>query len=169
MSARQHKTTATTGGQTRRKGQREPADERERLLAMAHAAAQHAYAPYSRFRVGAAVIVETPSGPEVVTGANVENASFGLTLCAERAALAAACLRVPPVVAGVSPQRPRVTHVAIACVDAPDDAPPAGRMPCGACRQWLAELAPDAVYYVDGVPQELRLEDLLPFAFHLAE
>ena len=65
--------------------------DRDELLEQARAAARHAYAPYSHFRVGAAVVVETPEGQLVVTGANVENASYGLTLCAERAALAAAC------------------------------------------------------------------------------
>jgi cytidine deaminase len=144
--------------------------DRDRLLAEARAAAEHAYAPYSRFRVGAAVVVVTPDGPEVVTGANVENASFGLTLCAERAALAAASLRVPPPSGDPHERRPLpITHVAIACIDAPVDAPASGRMPCGACRQWLAELAPDAIYYVDGVQQDLRLADILPSAFHLAE
>jgi cytidine deaminase len=172
MSARQHQSAGMHSEASRQASatrKRASAGERERLLATARAAAQHAYAPYSRFRVGAAVVVETAAGPEVVTGANVENASYGLTLCAERAALAAACLRVPPAEPGSPLQPPRITHVAIACVDAPADAPPAGRMPCGACRQWLAELAPNAVYYVDGAPQDLRLADLLPFAFHFAE
>ncbi|MBF6592055.1 MAG: cytidine deaminase [Ktedonobacterales bacterium] len=144
--------------------------EREALLAAARQAAHQAYAPYSRFRVGAAVVVETPDGPRVAIGANVENASFGLTLCAERAALAAACLLVAPAEGDASPrQPPRITHVAIACVDASDDGSPGERMPCGACRQWLAELAPAAVYYVDGVERALRLDDLLPMAFRLGE
>lgn len=147
--------------------------EREQLLALAREAALRAYAPYSRFRVGVAVVVETPEGPRVVSGANVENASLGLTLCAERAALSAACL-----VAGgrdtshereIIRQKPRITQVALACIDAAPDAPVSQRTPCGACRQWLAELAPDAVYYVDGITRDLRLDDLLPLAFRLEE
>ncbi len=144
---------------------------RERLLAAARAAAREAYAPYSRFRVGAVVALETPDGLRIVSGTNVENASYGLSLCAERAALAAACALMDtgrPDEEGarvVAP--PRVTHVAVACLDAPDDAPPEERMPCGACRQWLAELAPDALYYVDGVEGVLRLPDLLPTPFRL--
>lgn len=134
---------------------------REQLLVAAREAATHAYAPYSRFRVGAAVAIQTPEGLRVVTGANVENASYGLTLCAERTALAAALQLV------ASGERLAITHVAVACVDAPPDAPDAARMPCGACRQWLAELAPAAIYYVDGVPRDLTLADLLPDAFRL--
>ncbi|HZC78914.1 MAG TPA: cytidine deaminase, partial [Ktedonobacterales bacterium] len=56
----------------------------ETLLAMAREAAEHAYAPYSGFRVGATVVVQTAAGPRTATGANVENGSYGLTLCAER-------------------------------------------------------------------------------------
>ena len=143
--------------------------DRDELLARARAAALRAYAPYSRFRVGAAVAVESSDGPRVVTGANVENASYGLTLCAERAALAAAFqLDMPADGAGaVSTPRPRVTHVAVSCIDAALDAPASQRTPCGACRQWLAELAPEAIYYVDGIPGDLRLPDLLPYAFSL--
>jgi len=137
--------------------------DRDSLLANAREAAQRAYAPYSGFRVGAAVVVELPAGPEIVTGANVENASYGLTLCAERAALAAAVSRH-----GAPGRPPRVSRVAIACIDTPEGAPDAARMPCGACRQWLAELAPDATYHVDGVNRDLTLDDLLPNAFRFA-
>jgi cytidine deaminase len=133
---------------------------REDLLASAREAARYAYAPYSHFPVGAAVVVETTDGPRVVSGANIENASYSLTLCAERAALAATQMLAPE-----PGTRPRITHVAIACVAVPVDAPASQRTPCGACRQWLAELAPDAVYYVDGIPGELHLHDLLPLAF----
>jgi len=135
--------------------------KRETLLAAARAAAEHAYAPYSRFRVGAAAVMETPEGEVMATGANVENASFGLTICAERVALASLFQMLP---AGETPQ---VTQVAIACVDAPEDAPDEARVPCGACRQWLAELAPEATYYVDGIERDLTLPDLLPHAFRL--
>ena len=65
--------------------------------------------------------------------------------------------------------RPRIAQVAIACIDAASDAPDYQRTPCGACRQWLAELAPGAVYYVDGIERDLRLNDLLPMAFVLDE
>ncbi len=139
--------------------------DRDTLLAAARNAALSAYAPYSHFRVGAVVVAESPDGtPRVISGANIENASYGLTLCAERAALAAACVQN-----GSSGTPPRVTHVAVACIDAPDNAADGNRSPCGACRQWLAELAPDAVYYVDGIAKDLRLPDLLPYAFRIAE
>ncbi|HEX8998061.1 MAG TPA: cytidine deaminase [Ktedonobacterales bacterium] len=147
------------------------AHDRETLLAEARRAAQQAYAPYSHFRVGAALVVDTTAGPQIITGANVENASYGLTLCAERSALAAACalpgaIRPTDQVARLS-TAPVITHVAVACVDARDDAPSGERMPCGACRQWFAELAPTAVYYVDGIAADLTLDDLLPRPFRL--
>jgi cytidine deaminase len=140
--------------------------DRETLLKIAREAALRAYAPYSHFRVGAALVVQTSEGPRVVTGVNVENASYGLALCAERNALATACtLYVTPLEG--KPSAPTITHVAVACIDVAPDAPASLRSPCGACRQWLAELAPHAVYYVDGIPEDLRLEDLLPYAFRL--
>jgi cytidine deaminase len=131
--------------------------ERAELLAAARAAGEHAWAPYSRFRVGAAVAINTAAGRRIVTGANVENASYGLTLCAERAALAAACQF------GIVGERPQVIAIAIVGLDAQ----PGECMPCGACRQWFAELAPDAEYYVDGVEETLHLDDLLPRRFTL--
>jgi cytidine deaminase len=136
---------------------------REQLLKRAREAALAAYAPYSRFRVGAAVVVHHGERSRVVTGANVENASYGLTLCAERSALAAALTSNPP--GGDAPAHGEITHVAVACIDAPAHASPELRTPCGACRQWLAELAPNATYYIDGLPGEYHLEDLLPLAF----
>lgn len=144
---------------------------RAQLLAEAHRAARQAYAPYSKFRVGAAVIVETPDGPRIVTGANVENASYGLTLCAERSALAAACALTDASRPADAQTRlsaaPTITHVALACVDARDDSPAGERMPCGACRQWFAELAPHATFYIDGVAGPFTLADLLPQPFRL--
>ena len=120
-----------------------------KLLAAARKAAARAHAPYSRFRVGAAVLADGA----IVTGANVENASFGLSLCAERAALAAA----------VASGKRKITHVAIAS----PDAAPGTLVPCGACLQWIAELAPEAEILVDGAERPYRLADLLPKAFAL--
>jgi cytidine deaminase len=129
-------------------------DGRDRLIGAARAAARRSYSPYSRFRVGAAV--RTAKG--VYTGTNVENASYGLSLCAERAALAAA------VSAGAGP----IEAVSISCIDAdPDGSDPGVLMPCGACRQWLVELAPDAQIVIDGVEPTFVVQDLLPRRFTL--
>ena len=138
---------------------------RERLLAEARGVAERAYTPYSDFRVGAVALLETAGGPRLAFGVNVENASYGLSLCAERAALAAACALAETL--GRHGWRPRITRVAISCRDAGDKATAGERMPCGACRQWLAELAPDAEIYVDGVEGVWRVADLLPEAFTL--
>ena len=126
---------------------------REELLVLAREAALRAHCPYSHFRVGAALV----AGGKRFRGVNVEIASYGLTLCAERSALAAA------IADGAGP----VTQFAVACIDAPHDAPLGERTPCGACRQWLADLAPDAIIYIDGASQDFSLADLLPYAFRL--
>lgn len=126
---------------------------RRALLEEARRAAGHAYAPYSGFRVGAAV--DTELG--VFSGCNVENASYGLCLCAERSALAAA------VGAGAR----KIRAIAVSCVDAKAGLGVAGRSPCGACRQWMLELAPDARVHLDGVPGAFRVQDLLPAGFTL--
>jgi cytidine deaminase len=126
---------------------------REELLAMARTVALRAHCPYSHFRVGSALV----AGGELYTGVNVEISSYGLTLCAERSALAAA----------VSASAGPITHIAVACIDAPPNAPVNERTPCGACRQWLADLAPDATIYIDGISQEFSVADLLPHAFGL--
>jgi cytidine deaminase len=111
-----------------------------------------AYAPYSRFRVGAALRDATGA---TYVGCNVESASYGLSLCAERNAIFAA-------VAGGA-ARPFAALV-VSCIDAPDG----GGSPCGACRQVMVEqLAPDARVLVDGLG-EFRPSDLLPHAFTLA-
>jgi cytidine deaminase len=145
--------------------------DRESLMAAAREAALNAYAPYSHFRVGAALLLSVDGKSSIlVTGANVENASLGLTICAERVALARACMiygesstsRQPP------DMKPLITRVAIACIDVPTDATPELRSPCGACRQWLAELASSAVFTLDGVSEEFLLDDLLPHAFRMS-
>jgi len=118
------------------------------LVRQARAVQQHAYCPYSRFRVGAAI--EAADG-RVFVGCNVESASYGLTICAERMALGAA-------VAGGTRRLARV-------VVATDAEPPAS--PCGACRQLLAEFGLDLEVIAVGPKSERRwtLADLLPDAF----
>ncbi len=123
------------------------------LLAAAQAAAAHAHAPYSHFRVGAAVRADG----RLFTGCNVENASYGLTICAERTAIFAA------VAAGAR----RIEAIALACVDAAADAAPGLLMPCGACRQVMAEFAgPDLPVTIAGFGT-ISLGALLPHAFRL--
>ena len=118
------------------------------LISAARSAQAQAYAPYSNFRVGAAL--EAADGT-VFTGCNVENASYGLTICAERAALCAA------VTAGAKRFRRAVV--------VSDSDPPAA--PCGACRQVLAEFGLDLPIQAVGSKRTLnwRLADLLPAAF----
>jgi cytidine deaminase len=126
------------------------------LLEAARQAAKAAWAPYSGYRVGAALL--TAFG-EIVTGCNVENASYGLSICAERNAVFAARARglVDP---GTAPLKAVVIH-------APDGPAPS---PCGACRQVLAEFAGDDLpVVIDGPdgPHETTLGALLPGAFRL--
>ncbi len=126
--------------------------EIDALIAVAAAARQHAHTPYSQFAVGAAVV---GADDRVYVGCNVENASYGLSLCAERAALAAA------VAAGVK----RVRAVVIVT-----EADPPGT-PCGACRQWLREFGDDALEVVcantAGARRRFALGELLPHPFEL--
>jgi len=123
----------------------------ENLLAAAHAAAAHAYVPYSHFPVGAAVLLADGS---VVTGCNVENASYGLTVCAERNAIFAA----------VAAGHREIRAVAVAAPRA------MGTTPCGACRQVLNEFKPandDLIVVLEGRdgPDVTTLGALLPRAF----
>ena len=122
----------------------------EALVAAAVAAQDQAYAPYSNFRVGAALLAVDG---RIFSGANVENAAYGSTICAERVAMPAA------VVAGVR------EFVALAVVG-DGDGP---CTPCGACRQVLFEFAPDLVVIAgggDGAVARYRLgPELLPHGF----
>ena len=118
------------------------------LIARAWEARQHAYAPYSRFLVGAALA--TDAG--VFTGANVENASYGLSICAERSAATAAA----------SAGARQIEAVAVVS----SASGPAS--PCGACRQFLFEFGTEAIVVSEGMDRTRktwRLADLLPDGF----
>ena len=125
----------------------------DKLLELARQAAHNSYSPYSGFRVGAALQL---TNGEVVTGTNVENVSFGMTICAERAAVVRAVSQFGP--------RIRITAVAIANLDG------LASPPCGACRQMLAEfILPDAPVVfpaADGV-RTMPFTGLLPLGFEL--
>src|SRR3954451_2020690 len=125
---------------------RPPTADELALWEQAAAARERAYAPYSRFPVGAALRLE---GGEVVLGANVENASYGMTICAERTA----------VVQAVVQDKRRFDAIAVAC---PDNVRTGS--PCGACRQVLTEFAPGmtVIYRRDGELVAETAADLLP-------
>lgn len=128
------------------------AELRGQLLEAARQARKKAYAPYSRLQVGAALL--TRQG-HIFSGANVENASYGLTLCAERAAVAAAVTR--------EGEGMRIRALAVVG-DGNTPLPP-----CGACRQVIREFGDDALvlfYGPDGM-EELRADQLLPLGFRL--
>ena len=122
--------------------------EQSRLVECALQAREEAYAPYSGFLVGAAEL--TNSG-EVLRGCNVENASYGLTICAERVAVTTA----------VAAGHRDFQAIAIASTG--------GVVPCGACRQFLAEFEPDlAILLVDSESRSIELRnlvELLPYPF----
>jgi cytidine deaminase len=126
---------------------------KEHLLSRAHTAQQNAYAPYSNFKVGAAILLENG---EIFSGCNVENASYGLTNCAERSAIFAAVSKLGGA---------KVKIRAVAVVN-DHDAPCS---PCGACRQVIAEFGPDAVVWYQGKNgiQESTIRQLLPECFSL--
>ena len=132
---------------------REFTNQEYALLERARTAALSAYCPYSRFPVGAAVATEVG----VFTGCNIENASYGLSVCAERVAIFTA------IAAGAQ----RIKQIAICCLNAGPDDPPGSRMPCGACRQVMAEfMPPEGVALIDGAGR-CRVSELLPQAFLL--
>jgi cytidine deaminase len=125
--------------------------QRTNLLELAAAAAAHSYSPYSHFRVGAALLLETG---EIVSGCNVENCSYRLTSCAEQGAIARAIAELGPKI--------RLRAVAVANLN------DAASMPCGACRQTLAEFGDDntlILYPGESCPEETTLGELLPHAF----
>jgi homotetrameric cytidine deaminase len=132
---------------------REPTDAERALHEQAEEARSRAYAPYSDFTVGAALLA---ADGRVVTGGNVENASYGLTICAERAAVCRALAE-------------GLRELVAVAVAAPERAVTAS--PCGACRQVLSEFGPEltVVYRLRGELVAQPLSELLPAAFELAE
>jgi cytidine deaminase len=127
--------------------------ELEKLLEVARQVAGNSYSPYSEFRVGAALRL---TNGETVTGTNVENVSYGLTICAERAA----------VVRAVSQFGPKIRIAAVAVANLNGKASP----PCGACRQVLAEFVkPDApvIFPVENGTRTMTFSELLPLGCEL--
>ncbi len=126
--------------------------QRAKLLRVARTAMKRAYAPYSNFRVGAALL--TTNG-QVFSGCNVENASYGMTNCAERTAIFSAVAQLGP----------KFEIEAVAVVN--DHGVPCA--PCGACRQVIYEFGPDAVIFFQGAEGEKQahITELLPEGFRL--
>ena len=123
------------------------------LTTQAAAAAGQAYAPYSKFRVGAALLLQNGS---VVTGANVENASFGLTICAERSAI----------VRAVAEHGPEMRVLACVITNLNQAATP----PCGACLQVLSEFmlpASRVIFLGEAGWEDYRFEEVFPHRFKL--
>lgn len=121
------------------------------LMKEAQKIAEQSYSPYSKFRVGAALKL---TNGKVVTGTNVENASFGMTICAERSALVSAVAKYGPKI--------RISAVAVANLNHLPSSP------CGACRQMLAEfIEPDAPVMFPAVAgaSTMAFKDLLPVGF----
>ena len=125
---------------------------RARLLRSAKKVMKNAHAPYSKFRVGAAILL---SNGKVFCGCNVENASYGMTNCAERTAIFSA----------VAEFGPKIEIRAVSVVN--DQGVPCA--PCGACRQVIYEFGPDATVFFQGVggPRQAHITELLPEGFRL--
>lgn len=141
-------------------------DEISRLRDAARDVAGRAHAPYSRFRVGAALVMADDPERRVIVGANVESASYGGTICAERTALTQAA----------SLGFRKLELLVVSCV-ATLDAPLADRSPCGICRQVIHEFGsrdPETLVIVDGggrgaLGDVLDLDRLLPYGFVLEQ
>jgi cytidine deaminase len=131
------------------------------LQQRAAAAAENSYSPYSHFRVGAAILLESTdeNADTIVTGCNVENASYRLTTCAEQTAIASAVAQYGPSI--------RIRAVAVANLNGE------ACQPCGACRQTIAEFASPgtSIFFpnANGTTTELSMTGLLPAAFVLKQ
>ena len=127
------------------------------LLALAREAAENSYAPYSRFHVGSVILLEND---KVIQSCNVENSSYSLTICAERAGIASMISqgrRNPLALAVVSSHEDSDDYMTVPCP------------PCGACRQFLAEFSADILIVLasENEPEIYSLRELLPAAFTL--
>jgi cytidine deaminase len=129
-----------------------PVGARERLVRAARKAMKNAYAPFSHFKVGAAILT---SKGDIFAGCNVENSSYGMTNCAERTAIFSA----------VAEKGPKLEILAVAVTNA--QGVPCS--PCGACRQVIYEFGPDAVVFYQGQQgdKESHITELLPEGFRL--
>jgi cytidine deaminase len=129
-----------------------PARMQAKLLQSAKKVMRNAHAPYSKFRVGAAVLL---SNGKIFVGCNVENASYGMTNCAERTAIFSAVAQLGP----------RIEIRAVSVVN--DHGVPCS--PCGACRQVIYEFGPDATVFFQGTegPKQAHITELLPEGFRL--
>jgi cytidine deaminase len=125
---------------------------RKKLHEEARKAMKNAHAPYSKFRVGSAILL---TSGEIFRGCNVENASYGMTNCAERTAIFSAVAQIGP---KIEIRAVAVTNDrGVAC------------SPCGACRQVIYEFGPDATIFFDGAngPKQAHITELLPEGFRL--
>jgi cytidine deaminase len=128
------------------------ASVRKKLVAAATKVMKNAHAPYSNFRVGSAILL---SNGKIFSGCNVENASYGMTNCAERTAIFSAVAQLGP---KIEIRAVVVTNDhGVAC------------SPCGACRQVIYEFGPDAVIFFQGAngPKQAHITELLPEGFRL--
>ncbi len=129
-----------------------PAHVQAKLLRSAQKVMKNAHAPYSKFRVGAAIFL---NNGQIFSGCNVENASYGMTNCAERTAIFSAVAQLGP----------KIEIRAVAVVN--DQGVPCS--PCGACRQVIYEFGPDATIFFQGAkgPKQAHITELLPEGFRL--
>src|ERR1700692_4029774 len=129
-----------------------PASMQAKLLQSAQRVMKNAHAPYSKFRVGAAILL---SNGKVFRGCNVENASYGMTNCAERTAIFSAVAQLGP----------KIQIRAVSVVN--DQGVP--WPPCGACLQVIYEFGPDATVFFQGTdgPRQVHITELLPEGFRL--
>jgi cytidine deaminase len=124
----------------------------KKLVAAATRVMKNAHAPYSKFRVGSAILL---SNGKIFSGCNVENASYGMTNCAERTAIFSAVAQLGP---KIEIRAVAVTNdQGVAC------------SPCGACRQVIYEFGPDATIFFQGAngPKQAHITELLPEGFRL--